>query len=174
MRLRAAKCTEDNGPGAMNLPAQPDAHAPVSSVDPVPQPRYLLASMRTHIVLLRFCALSFTTAILDNVVFYLLFLGTGTILGAQIIARAVSVFFNYRFVRSTVFCSSKGHHTLLPRYLALAAANLLLSYLGIRLLSAYTSLSVPVSKIVAETILFVTNFSVQRAFIFTHKPKPAN
>jgi hypothetical protein len=31
-----------------------------------------------------------------------------------------------------------------------------------------------VSKIVAETILFVANFTIQRAFIFTHRPKPVN
>ena len=158
----------------MNVPAQPDVHPRTPPVPAVSRPQYLRDSMRTHIVLLRFCALSFTTAILDNVAFYVIFRATGSILGAQIIARTISIFFNYRFVRSTVFCSSKGHHTLLPRYLALAAANLLLSYAGIRLLSGYTPLSVPISKIVAETILFVTNFTVQRAFIFTHKPKPAN
>jgi len=130
--------------------------------------------MRTHIVLLRFCTLSFVTAVLDNVAFFVVFHATGTTLGALIVARTVSLFFNYRFVRSTVFCSDKGHHTLLPRYLALAVANLLLSYFGIRLLSGYTHLSVPVSKIVAETILFVANFTVQRTFIFKHRPNPVN
>jgi putative flippase GtrA len=147
----------------MDLPAQP-----------VSQPRYLLGSMRTHVVLLRFCALSFTTAILDNVVFYLVLLATGAILGSQIAGRIVSVAVNYRFVRTTVFLSNKGHHTLLPRYLALAVANLLLAYAGIRLLSGAGHLSVIVSKIVAETILFVANFTIQRAFIFTHRPKPVN
>lgn len=130
--------------------------------------------MRTHVVLLRFCALSFTTAVLDNAAFYVLFHATGTILGAQIVARTASLLFNYRFVRSAVFCSDKGHHALLPRYLALAVANLLVSYAGIRLISAYTPLSVPVSKIVAETILFVANFTIQRFFIFRHRPNPAN
>jgi putative flippase GtrA len=149
----------------MNVPAQPGVH---------PRPQYLRDSMRTHVVLLRFCALSFTTAILDNVVFYLVFLATGSILGAQTAGRIVSVSFNYRLVRSAVFCSDEGHHSLLPRYMALVVANALLSYLGIRLLTHFTSLSVPVSKIVAETILFVANFTIQRAFIFTHRPKSAN
>ena len=130
--------------------------------------------MRTHVVLLRFCVLSFTTAILDNVVFYLVFRATGSILGAQTAGRIVSVAFNYRFVRSTVFCSDKSHHSLLPRYMALVVANALLSYAGIRLLTYFTPLSVIVSKIVAETILFVANFTIQRAFIFTHRPKPVN
>lgn len=147
----------------MDLPAQP-----------VSQPRYLLGSMRTHAVLLRFCALSFVTAILDNLVFYLVMLATGAILGSQIAGRVVSVAFNYRFVRSTVFLSNKGHHTLLPRYLALVVANLLLAYAGIRLLSERAHLNVVVAKIVAETILFVANFTIQRAYIFTHKPKPTN
>jgi putative flippase GtrA len=149
----------------MNIPAQPRLHTP---------PQHLRDSMRTHVVLLRFCALSFTTAILDNVVFYLVFHATGTILGAQTAGRIVSVTFNYRFVRSAVFYSDKSHHSLLPRYMALVCANAALSYAGIRLLSGYTPLSVPVSKIVAETLLFVANFTIQRAFIFTHKPKPSN
>ncbi len=149
----------------MNIPAQPGVQ---------PRPQYLRDSMRTHVVLLRFCALSFTTAILDNAVFYLVFRATGSILGAQTAGRIVSVSFNYRFVRSTVFCSDKGHDSLLPRYMALVVANALLSYAGIHLLTHFTPLSVPVSKIVAETILFVANFTIQRAFIFTHKPKPAN
>jgi putative flippase GtrA len=158
----------------MNPPAQPGLEAPTTQVGGPSQPPNPLGSMRAHIVLARFCALSLTTAILDNVVFYLVLRGTGTILGAQTVARIVSVTFNYRLVRSTVFCSDKGHNTLLPRYLALVGANAALSYLGIRLLSSYTPLSVIVSKIVAETILFVANFTVQRAFIFTHKPKPVN
>jgi putative flippase GtrA len=147
----------------MNIPAQA-----------VSRPQYLRDSMRAHIVLLRFCALSFATAILDNVVFYLVFRATGTILGAQTAGRIVSVTFNYRFVRSTVFCSDKSHNSLLPRYMALVVANALVSYAGIRLLSSLTPLSVPVSKIVAETILFAANFTIQRAFIFTHRPKPVN
>jgi putative flippase GtrA len=158
----------------MNIPAQPGLHAPPTQVEPASRSRYLLDSMRAHVVLLRFCALSFTTAILDNVVFYLVFRATGSILGAQTAGRIVSVTFNYRFVRSAVFCSDKSHHSLLPRYLALVVANALLSYAGIRLLSSLTPLSVIASKIVAETILFVANFTIQRAFIFTHRPKPVN
>jgi len=158
----------------MNIPAQHGLDPRTPPVPPASRPRYLRESMRTHVVLLRFCALSFTTAILDNLVFYIVFRATGTILGAQIAARVVSVSFNYRFVRSTVFCSDKGHHKLLPRYLALVVANALLSYAGIRLLSGFTPLSVIASKIVSETLLFLANFAVQRAFIFTHRPNPAN
>jgi putative flippase GtrA len=158
----------------MNTPVQPGVHPRTPPVPAASRPQYLRDSMRAHIVLLRFCALSFTTAILDNVVFYLVFRATGSILGAQTAGRIVSVTFNYRFVRSAVFCSDKSHHSLLPRYMALVAANAVLSYAGIRLLSSLTPLSVPVSKIAAETILFVANFTIQRAFIFTHRLKPVN
>jgi putative flippase GtrA len=175
--LRTSKHTEDNGAGDMNIPAQPGLHprtppVPVAVRTAIDRPRSrrLRDSMHTHVVLLRFCALSFVTAVIDNLIFYLVFHATGTILGAQIAARAISVTFNYRYVRRTVFFSDKGHNKLLPRYLALVAVNALLSYLGIRLLSAFTPLSVIASKIVAETLLFITNFAVQRAFIFTRRP----
>ncbi len=152
----------------MNIPAQPGLHPRA----PIPRVRQMRDSMGTHVVLLRFCALSFVTTIIDNLIFYLVFHATGTILGAQTVARIVSVSFNYRFVRRAVFFSDRGHNTLLPRYLALVVVNALLSYAGIRVLAALTPMSVILSKIVAETLLFVVNFAIQRAFIFTRCPLP--
>ena len=142
----------------MNSPVEPRVPKPVRD------------SMRPHIVFLRFSTISLITAIIDNVIFYLIFHATGTILGSQIAASIVSVSLNYHLVHRSVFSSDRGHHKLLPMYLALAAVNAALAYAGIRLLTHFTPLSVPVSKIVAETILFVTNFAVQRAFIFTRRP----
>jgi len=131
--------------------------------------RQTLASTRTHLVLLRFGLVSLSSSVVDNVVFYLVFHATGVIAGAQIIARIASVSFNYRFVRRIVFFSDRGHHVLLPRYLLLVGVNTLISYVGIRLLSASTSLSVIQSKILTETLLFAANFAIQRTYIFTRR-----
>src|SRR5580704_16291497 len=127
-------------------------------------------STRTHIVFLRFTTISLASAVVDNVAFYLVFHVTGTILGAQIAARCVSVFVNYRLVRSLVFFSHHEHRMVLPRYLTLAGVNAAVAYAGIRLIVAYTPLSVILAKIVAETLLFVANFAIQRAFIFRRHP----
>lgn len=144
----------------MNDTAQPALH---------PDGNRLRRSGRTHLVLFRFAIISLSSAAIDNLVFYLVFRATGNIAGAQLAARSVSVFFNYRFVRRAVFFSDHAHNVLLPRYLLLVAANALISYAGIRLLSSATPLTVMESKIAAETLLFAANFAVQRAFIFTRR-----
>ena len=153
----------------MNDAAPPRLRARADSVVPEPT-QHAFRSTRLHMVLLRFGMISLSSSIVDNVVFYLVFHGTGTIAGAQIVARAVSVSFNYFFVRKSVFFSDHRHGVLLPRYLLLAAANAAVSYAGIRVLSAYTPLGVMLSKIVTETMLFVANFLIQRAYIFTRRP----
>jgi putative flippase GtrA len=127
-------------------------------------------SPRAHLVFLRFTTISLASALVDNLTFYLVFHATGTILGAQFAARAVSVFVNYRLVRSLVFFSEHGHRVLLPRYLLLAAVNASIAYAGIRVIAAWTPIGVIPAKIVAESLLFTANFIIQRAFIFTRRP----
>ncbi len=152
----------------MNDAAPPRLRASADSVIPEPG-RHSFRSTRLHMVLLRFGMISLASSVVDNAVFYLVFHGTGTILGAQVVGRVVSVSFNYFFVRKSVFFSDHSHGALLPRYLLLAGANAAVSYVGIRLLSAYTPLGVMLSKIVTETMLFAANFLIQRAFVFTRR-----
>src|SRR5580658_8306822 len=127
----------------------------------------LRESPHAHVVLLRFSTISLVSALIDNLMFYFVFHATGNIAGAQIAARIASVSVNYRLVHRLVFCSDREHHTLLPRYLLLALANAAIAYAGIRALSAYTAMGVMPAKIVAESLLFIANFTIQRAFIFT-------
>ncbi|HVV47536.1 MAG TPA: GtrA family protein [Bryobacteraceae bacterium] len=128
----------------------------------------LRTSTRLHFVLLRFSMISLSSSILDNLVFYAVFHATGTILGAQGVAKTASVLFNYYFVRRSVFFSGGGHQIQFPRYVLLAGLNALLSYAGIRILAAATPLGVMRSKILVETFLFGFNFLMQRAWIFRH------
>jgi putative flippase GtrA len=129
----------------------------------------LRTSTRLHFVLLRFGMISLSSSILDNLVFYVVFRLTGTILGAQAVAKTVSVLFNYYFVRRSVFFSGGGHQIQFPRYVLLAGLNAVLSYVGIRILNAESALGVMRSKILVETFLFGFNFLLQRAWIFRHR-----
>ena len=122
--------------------------------------------MRTKFVMLRFGFISLSSAAIDNLAFYFIFRASGTIAGAQFAARACSVCFNYNMVRRSVFTSGQSHSAVLPRYLALALLNAVLSYIGIRLVHAYTPVAVPIAKIMVETLLFITNFAVQREYVF--------
>lgn len=128
--------------------------------------------MRTHFVLLRFATISLTCAAIDNLAFYIVYHATGTIAGAQTIGRIISMMFNYTLVHRAVFVSGQQHRVALPRYLLIVFVNALISYVGIRLLTAYTPLGVLPAKMLAETLLFIANFAMQRAFVFAARPLP--
>jgi putative flippase GtrA len=127
---------------------------------------------RDSFAVLRFGAASLVSAVVDNVIFYLVFRASGFIALAQLTARCFSVLFNYALVRSSVFRSIQPHGFLLPRYLALVTLNALLSYAGIRLITASSHISVPIAKMLAETLLFLFNFALQRAWVFRHDAVP--
>jgi glycosyltransferase involved in cell wall biosynthesis len=129
----------------------------------------LIDSMKIYFVLLRFGLLSFSTAILDNVVFYVLFRFTGSVLESQIAARVASVAYNYGVARKSVFLSDQQHQVTLPKYLLLVLCSGTLSYASIQLLTSLTSLSVFGAKITAESFLFLVNFAIQRDFVFTRR-----
>ncbi len=130
-------------------------------------------SMRIYFVLLRFSGISLITAGLDNLTFFLVFHAFGSIAIAQAAGRIVALLFNYRAVRRAVFFSDERHGVLLPRYLALVAANALISYTGIRILTTVSPIGVFPAKILIESLLFIVNFTIQRDFIFTrHARKP--
>jgi len=129
-------------------------------------------SMRIYFVLLRFTFIAVLTAALDNLVFFSLFRATGYILASQIGGRIVAVLFNYAFVRRAVFLSDQRHKVVLPRYLLLVLTNAALSYLAIRLLVSEVAMPVLAAKILAEGLLFVANFTLQRDFVFTKRIRP--
>jgi len=154
------QATEDNSAEAMKQPA---AYARFVPGGP------WRTSTRLHFVLLRFGMISFSSSVLDNLVFYAVFHTSGTILGAQCAAKTTSVLFNYYFVRRSVFFSGGGHQIQFPRYVLLAGLNALLSYVGIRILDAATALGVMRSKILVETFLFGFSFLLQRVWIFRQR-----
>ncbi|MGD0772986.1 MAG: bifunctional glycosyltransferase family 2/GtrA family protein [Candidatus Solibacter sp.] len=130
----------------------------------------LTDSMKIYFVLVRFSSVSLMTALLDNLIFYLVWKRTGHILGAQVLARLASVVFNYSMVRGRVFASREAHQVLLPKYLLLVATSGTASYLGIRYLTAHLGVTAMPAKLFVETLLFFVNFAVQRMFIF-HGPE---
>jgi len=125
--------------------------------------------MRIGYVLLRFSLIGLLSAVLDNLIFFLLFRETGNVLLSQVGARAVSVFYNYAAVRRAVFLSDEPHAILLPRYLLLAAANCAMSYMGITIFLAALPIRVYGAKVIAESLLFLANLVIQREWIFKRR-----
>src|ERR1035437_2057041 len=126
----------------------------------------LTDSMKIYFVLLRFSSVSLMAALLDNLIFYLVWKRTGHILGAQVLARLGSVVFNYTMVRARVFASREAHQVLLPKYLLLVVSSGTASYFGIHYLTTQLDVTAMPAKLFVETLLFFVNFTVQRLFIF--------
>jgi putative flippase GtrA len=129
----------------------------------------ILDSTRIYFILLRFGTLSFMTALVDNVVFFTAYHFTGGIGRSQILARFVSVVFNYAFARRLVFLSNQEHRIVLPKYLLLVLCSGLLSYSLIRLLTSAFGMHVMPAKLLAEGLIFIANFTIQRDFVFSRR-----
>ncbi len=127
----------------------------------------LLDSMRIYFVLLRFSMLSLATAVLDNLIFGLLFTSTHGIATSQIVARCVAMLFNFFAVKKIVFKSRGDQLREFSEYFALVLVSGLASFGMIKFLVAYFGMGVIRAKLLAEAILFLVNFLVQRDFIFT-------
>ena len=77
--------------------------------------------------------------------------------------------FNYLGARRMVFHSQQRHAVVLPKYVLLVAANGLVSYAFIRWLHDGLGWHAVPAKLVAEGLLFVANFVLQRDIVFTRK-----
>jgi putative flippase GtrA len=128
-----------------------------------------LDSMRIYLVLLRFGLMSFLTAVLDNLVFFAVYHFSGSVIRSQIAGRLVALTFNYAGTRTAVFHSQQKHAVVFPKYLALVALNGFVSYQLIGWFSGKLGISVYAGKIVAESILFLLNFILQRDFVFSKR-----
>ena len=129
----------------------------------------LTDSLKVYFTLVRFSAISITTTLIDNTVFYLGMHSGLLIWQAQLAARAASVMYNYPMLRRAVFLSREEISATFPRYLALVAASGATSYMLLDFLHEHLRFSVIAAKVTAETVLFFVNFVVSRDFIFTKR-----
>jgi glycosyltransferase involved in cell wall biosynthesis len=128
-------------------------------------------SMRIYFLLFRFSVLSLLTAGLDNLIFALTFHSTGSIGQSQIAARLVAMLFNYAGARTMVFHSRQRHAIVLPKYVSLVVANGFLSYALIQLIHGRLGTGTIAAKLIAEGLLFIANFAIQRDFVFTRRKR---
>lgn len=130
-----------------------------------------LHSLKTYFVLLRFVSLSFVTAIVDYLIFFIAhFYGCGILL-SQIMARAVAIIFNYPLAKNAVFDASNSNKQAFPKYLSLVVINGLIAYGLIKFFISEFALHVLLAKMLSELIIYFANFLIQQKLIFNqHKP----
>lgn len=131
----------------------------------------LVDSMKVYFVLARFCSVSLITALIDNIVFYLVYRRVPNLIGAQIAGRAAALSFKYLMVRNRVFRTRDRHAAAFPKFIALNIASGTASYEFIRLMAG--AAPVMIAKLVVESLLFFVNFVVEREWVFSDREKPA-
>jgi glycosyltransferase involved in cell wall biosynthesis len=134
----------------------------------------VLDSMRIYFVFLRFLALSLATAAIDFVIFGGAYAVTHNILGSTVIARLGAGTFNFYFAKTAVFRSRADASRELVRYVALVIWLMMVSYTVLTGLVIFVGFSVYASKIIAEALLFLASFAVQRLFVFRPAGRPAH
>jgi putative flippase GtrA len=126
----------------------------------------LLDSMRISFLLIRFAAVSFSTAVIDNLVFLAAFHVLSHVLASMVVGRFVAGLFNYYMNKTSVFHAHVRESRALPRYWLSMVVFGAVSYGFINVLMSF-GFAVASAKLCAETILFAFSFVVQRDFIFT-------
>ncbi len=132
----------------------------------------LLDSMRIYFVLLRFAMISMCTAVLDNLLFSAVYAYTGSKGAGQVVGRLGAMAFNFTSVKRMVFNTRGRVWREFLQYTALVAVSGTVSYLMIVLFTSRFGMGVLKSKLLAEGILFLANFLVQRDIIFTGGKEP--
>ena len=129
----------------------------------------LLDSMRIYFVLFRFILASILAFVVDYTIFMMSFGVTQNLLLSQYAARFISGGVNYTMNKRSVFSSKVSVARSLPRYVVLAVVLGFCSYLLIDFLVGM-GISVALAKPLAEGLLFVASFSIQRHFVFSTRP----
>lgn len=134
--------------------------------------RVVKDSFRIYKDLLKFSTISFSSFVLDYLLFsLLLFLfpkGGASVLIANIAARLVSAFYNYSANCRFVFHTKRQLRTAMD-YFALAGLILVLNNLILDGLMSFFAMSPYPAKLLTEFILFIISWLVQNKVIFSKK-----
>jgi glycosyltransferase involved in cell wall biosynthesis len=127
----------------------------------------ILDSAKIYFVFIRFSALSIATAILDFTVFVFAQILFSNILISAVCGRVVAGFFNFSLGKLFVFHSKSSAIWEFGKYILTVLVLGLISFELIDVITENLHLNVYVSKIIAETGLFLVSFAIQRTFVFS-------
>jgi putative flippase GtrA len=122
--------------------------------------------MRIYFVFARYCGASLLAAVIDSLVFYLAYSRTANLAASQLAGRMVAIAVVFMVARNVVFRSAESVPRALAKYLTLAAVMGLVSYSLMGYLRRAAGVPILLSKVAAESLLFIANFTIQRQFVF--------
>ncbi|MCG7490991.1 bifunctional glycosyltransferase family 2/GtrA family protein [Vibrio sp. Of14-4] len=122
-------------------------------------------SIKIYWTFLRFTGISISSALIDYLIFYLILLSTDSTMKSFIVARVCSAFYNYTMSKRIVFKSDgEGYHSIV-KYVFLAIILLISSMILTQSLIG-CDISTMYAKLIAECLLFISSFFIQRFFVF--------
>ncbi|MDO5426164.1 MAG: bifunctional glycosyltransferase family 2/GtrA family protein [Eubacteriales bacterium] len=131
--------------------------------------RVVWDSLRIYKDILKFTASSFSSFLLDYLLFSALMIflphTAALVLAANVAARVVSAFYNYCMNCRFVFHTQKKAGTAV-RYFGLAGVILFLNNLILEILVQFLGISVYPAKLLTECFLFLFSWLVQKCIIF--------
>ena len=129
-------------------------------------------SIRIYMPILKFSMSSITCGILDFGLLFIFKYLTGNLLYSVVFARVVSSLCNYLMNKHLVFDTKHEKKlTSLLQYYLLAMGILSCNYLLISFFHETIHLSLIISKLLTEVILFSFSFTIQHRIIFSNKVK---
>lgn len=131
--------------------------------------RPIIDSMKIYFVLFRFACVSLCSSAIDYLMFSVAFFMHFGIGYSIIVARIFSVMFNYFFVKKFAFHLEQEYWRTFSKYILLVCFSGFCSYVLIKDLVSLFLISVIFAKLIAESIIFIANFAIQRDFIFIRK-----
>ena len=127
-------------------------------------------SIRIYSIIIKYSFASLFSALIDYIVFIIAQACGAPIMAATYIARACSCLINFSLNKNVVFKGEGNTASQLIKYLALVVVSGTLSGFAVTHLAALLPMIAPVIiKVPVEIILYLFNYSVQRAFIFNKK-----
>ncbi len=129
-----------------------------------------LDSLKIYFVIFRYTISSLLSALVDFLVFIVVYPLLKNILLSTYASRCISLIVNYNLVSKKVFIGNEQKNTFV-KYISLVVISGTLSSGLIFILKNKIGIPVNISKIISETILYVVNFIVQREVIFKSPKK---
>lgn len=131
----------------------------------------VLDSLKIYFVFIRFSIVSILTAVIDFFCFLILYPIFESILVSILLGRIVSGAFNYFTEKKYVFKSNNNFLPEFTKYIFTVIFLMILSIEFIEFLNGEIGINVFASKVVADGLLFLVSFAIQRMYVFKYKDK---
>lgn len=126
-------------------------------------------SFRVYLPILKFSWVSLTSGLVDYFTFLFL-IGMGlNLMPAVFISRMISGTLNFTLNRKYVFKHQSSIYRAALRYFSVALSVVILDYFLLYFISKILKIHVSIAKIIAEAILAILSFTLQRFFVFSVK-----